>query len=135
MANNTIKLKRSSVQGKVPTISDLSLGEIAINTYDGKVFIKKDDGTPAIVELGQFGYTGSIGFTGSQGDTGFTGSFGITGYTGSRGSISYYSTNIGDTSSTSFTVAHNLNATNILVQVRENSSGYLVDSHTLYAIL
>lgn len=48
----TVQLKRSSVAGKIPTTSDLALGEIAINTYDGKVFIKKDDGTAAVVEVG-----------------------------------------------------------------------------------
>ena len=50
----TIKLKRSSssdVSG-IPTTSQLSLGEIAINTYHGKMYIKKNDGADAIVELG-----------------------------------------------------------------------------------
>lgn len=51
----TVQLKRSSVPGKVPTTSDLALGEIAINTYDGKVFTKKDNGTPSIVEIGAGG--------------------------------------------------------------------------------
>ena len=46
-----IRLKRSSVQGKIPTVSDLNLGEIAINTYDGKLFIKSDDGTEKIEEF------------------------------------------------------------------------------------
>ena len=49
---NTIILKRSSTPSKVPTTSQLALGEIAINTYDGRIFIKKDDGTPAVVEIG-----------------------------------------------------------------------------------
>ncbi len=49
---NTIILKRSSTPSKVPTTSQLELGEIAINTHDGKIFIKKDDGTPAVVEIG-----------------------------------------------------------------------------------
>jgi len=49
---NSVKLKRSSVAGKVPTNTDLDLGEIAINTYDGKVFIKKDDGSESVVEIG-----------------------------------------------------------------------------------
>jgi hypothetical protein len=53
----TVQLKRSSVASKVPTTSDLALGEIAINTYDGKVFIKKDDGTASIVEVGAGGTT------------------------------------------------------------------------------
>lgn len=47
-----IKFKRSAVPGKVPLTTDLDLGQLAINTNDGKLFIKKDDGTPSIVELG-----------------------------------------------------------------------------------
>ena len=38
---STIKLRRSSVPDKVPTIQQLDLGEIAINTYDGKMFLKQ----------------------------------------------------------------------------------------------
>mgnify|MGYP000308765592 CR=1 FL=1 len=41
----TIKLKRSSTEGQEPDEEDLELGEVAINTYDGKMFIKKDTGT------------------------------------------------------------------------------------------
>lgn len=53
----TIKLKRSanatltSGQG-IPTTSDLALGEIAINTYHGTMYIKKNDGSDSIVEIG-----------------------------------------------------------------------------------
>ena len=47
----TIKLKRSATQGSAPSTSDLALGEVAINTYDGKMYIKKDDGTASIVEI------------------------------------------------------------------------------------
>ena len=36
-----VKLKRSSVAGKVPTTSSLELGELSINTYDGRVFLEK----------------------------------------------------------------------------------------------
>jgi len=52
-----IKLKRSSTEGAEPTTSDLALGEVGINTFDGKMFIKKDDGTASIVELGTGGGT------------------------------------------------------------------------------
>ena len=48
---NLIKLKRSAVAGKAPITSDLELGELALNTYDGKLYTKKDDGTASIVEL------------------------------------------------------------------------------------
>ena len=48
----TIKLKRSSTSGAAPTTSQLELGEVAINTYDGKMYIKKDvGGTESIVEI------------------------------------------------------------------------------------
>lgn len=44
-----IKLKRSSTQSNVPSVSDLSLGELAVNTFDGKLFFKKDvSGTTSI---------------------------------------------------------------------------------------
>ena len=33
-----IKLKKSSVSGRVPSGSDLSYGEIAINYEDGKIY-------------------------------------------------------------------------------------------------
>lgn len=48
----TIKLKRSATQGAVPSTTQLALGEIAINTYDGKLFIKRDSGTESVVEIG-----------------------------------------------------------------------------------
>lgn len=48
---NVVKLKRSSVSGKNPTVSDLELGEVALNTFDGNLFFKKDSGTEAIVSV------------------------------------------------------------------------------------
>ena len=52
----TIKLKRSATSGAIPTTSNLALGEVAINTYDGKMYIKKDvGGTESIVEIGGVG--------------------------------------------------------------------------------
>lgn len=49
--STNIKLKRSAVEGKIPTTTNLDLGELAINTNDGKLFFKKDDGTEAIVTV------------------------------------------------------------------------------------
>ena len=51
MSTTNIKLKRSSVPGKQPNTSILELGEVALNTYDGKIFIKKDDGAESIVVI------------------------------------------------------------------------------------
>ena len=60
---NTIILKRSATPGKVPTTGQLALGEIAINTHDGLIYIKKDDGTPSVVQIG--GVTSVNGETGA----------------------------------------------------------------------
>ena len=46
-----LKLKRTSVEGRKPTTSNLELGELAINTYDGKIYFEKDNGTPSIREI------------------------------------------------------------------------------------
>ena len=51
----TITLKRSASSGSQPSTSDLALGELALNTYDGKVYMKKNDGSESIVEIGQSG--------------------------------------------------------------------------------
>ncbi len=49
---STIRIKRSSVAGKRPTTSDISTGELAINTKDFKLF--SSNGT-AVFELGNAG--------------------------------------------------------------------------------
>ena len=49
----TVQLKRSATAGAIPSTSDLELGELALNTYDGKAYIKKSvGGTESIVEVG-----------------------------------------------------------------------------------
>ena len=44
MADPKIKLKRSSVEGKIPTPDQVPLGEIALNTYDGYLYASKNVG-------------------------------------------------------------------------------------------
>ena len=46
-----IKLKRTSVEGKAPSTSNLQLGELAINTYDGRIFFEKNDGSSTIQQI------------------------------------------------------------------------------------
>jgi len=46
-----LKLKRTAVQGKSPTTDTLELGELAINTYDGKIYFEKDNGVPSIQSI------------------------------------------------------------------------------------
>ena len=77
---NSIKIKRSSVQDKVPTTGDLELGELAINTYDGKLYLKMDDGTPAIVTVNAGGGgSGDVVGPGSSTDNAITRFNGTTG--------------------------------------------------------
>jgi len=47
-----IQFKRSSTQGATPTTGDLSLGELAVNTYSGRFYTEKNDGSAAVVEVG-----------------------------------------------------------------------------------
>lgn len=49
--SNTVVLKRSAVTGRNPTTGDMALGELALNTYDGNLFFKKDSGTASIVSV------------------------------------------------------------------------------------
>jgi len=62
-----VKLKRTAVQGKVPTTSNLELGELAINTYDGRIFFEKNDGSPSIQQIVSTDSltTGSINISGA----------------------------------------------------------------------
>ena len=53
---STVKHIRSAVAGRVPTTSQLELGELGINTTDGKLFLKKSvSGTESIIEIGASG--------------------------------------------------------------------------------
>lgn len=75
---NTIKIRRSGVASKVPTTSDIALGELAVNTYDGKLYLKKSTtgnetgGGTSIVEIGAGGGGGIS--DGDKGDITVSGS-------------------------------------------------------------
>ena len=45
MASNKIKLKKSSVVGRIPTTGDLEYGEVALNFADGKLYYKTASNT------------------------------------------------------------------------------------------
>lgn len=104
-----LKFKRSAVPAKVPALNDLALGELAINTYDGKVYTKKDDGTPAIVEVGG-------------------NSSGITTITSTDGSVTV--TGSGATRDLSVAVAGS--TTNVLALVRNNTGATLAKGTVVY---
>ena len=77
---NSIKIKRSAVAAKVPLTTDLALGELAINTYDGKLYLKKDNGTESIVTVNTGGAgSGDVVGPGSSTDNAITRFDGATG--------------------------------------------------------
>ena len=47
-----IQFKRSATQTSVPATSDLTLGELAVNTYHGRFYTEKNDGSASVVEVG-----------------------------------------------------------------------------------
>jgi hypothetical protein len=73
-----ILIKRSNISGRIPLTSDLDFGELAINTFSGKMYLKINDGNISVVELGDA--ITSLGFTPvnssggvMSGDLGFNG--------------------------------------------------------------
>ncbi len=42
---NQILLKRSGVANKIPATTDLAMGELGVNTYDGKIYMKANQGS------------------------------------------------------------------------------------------
>ncbi len=58
----TIKLKSSATASAVPSLSNLSLRELAINTADGKLYIRKGTGavTDTIVDIGGSATTSAV---------------------------------------------------------------------------
>jgi len=64
---SSILLKRSGVAGSKPTTASLQVGEIALNTYDGKAFLHKSGSTDEVVEIVVTGasITGSINLSGA----------------------------------------------------------------------
>jgi hypothetical protein len=70
MSNQYLKLRRSAVPGRIPTTSSIEFGEIALNTYDGKAYMKKSGSSgEEIIVIGSTSGSFSGSFVGS-----FTGS-------------------------------------------------------------
>ncbi len=64
---NRIRLKRSNSNGNVPDVGNLSLGELAVNTFDGKLFFKKNNGADSLESIVTTNaqITGSVELTGA----------------------------------------------------------------------
>jgi hypothetical protein len=62
MSNQYLKLRRSAVQGRIPTTSSLDFGELALNTYDGLVFMRKSSSLgDTVISIGSTSPGGSNG--------------------------------------------------------------------------
>lgn len=117
-----IKLKRSTVPGSTPTTSDLTAGELAINVYDGKVFLRKSGSVDVVQELVSNNYTGSVQISGSVTATSFVGDgSGITGIT-----IGSLSTVKQAFEGTTWVVNHNLNTEAPLVQAYDQDDYQII---------
>ena len=62
-----VQLKRSALSGKVPVTGSLNLGELALNTYDGKIFFRRSGSTDTVQEVITTNTinTGSVTITGT----------------------------------------------------------------------
>jgi len=54
---NKILLKKSSVEGKIPSSSDIDFGELALNFSDGRLYFKNSDNNVDFFESGGFSST------------------------------------------------------------------------------
>jgi hypothetical protein len=65
--SSIVQLKRSALSGKVPGTGSLNLGELALNTYDGKIFFRRSGSTDTIQEVVTTNVlnTGSVTLTGT----------------------------------------------------------------------
>lgn len=73
-----IRLRRSAVAGAIPSAANLNLGELALNTADGKMYMKKSlGGTDTVVEIGggttQDGVWNEYKYTSTNNQTTYTG--------------------------------------------------------------
>jgi hypothetical protein len=123
-----IKLKRSTTPGSSPTTSDLSIGELAINVADGKVFLRRSGSLgDTVQELVGNVYTGSVDISGSVTASYFVGD----GSQLTNISISQTATiQRSFTNSSTWVVNHNLDTPNAIAQVYD-TDGYQIIPQTL----
>lgn len=121
-----IKLKRSLTPGTIPTTNDLSIGEMAINVSDGKVFLRRSGSLgDNVQELVGNVYSGSVDISGSV-----TASF----FKGDGSQLTNLTVSQTATVKSSFTaqstwvVTHNLNTDNAIVQVYDNDNFQIIPS-------
>ena len=117
-----IRLKRSTTAGSAPTTSDLSIGELAINVYDGKVFLRRSGSVDDIRQVLTNEYTGSVNITGSVTATEFIGDgSGLTNLT-----VDQAATVQQTFEGTTWNVNHNLDTTSPLVAVYDENNFQII---------
>ena len=121
-----IKLKRSLTPGAIPTTGDLSIGEMAINVSDGKVFLRRSGSFGDTVQtLISDVHTGSVDISGSV-----TASF----FKGDGSQLTNITVDQSATVKRTFSaqstwvVTHNLNTDNAIVQVYDNDNYQIIPS-------
>jgi putative ubiquitin-RnfH superfamily antitoxin RatB of RatAB toxin-antitoxin module len=120
-----IKLKRSTTPGSVPTTSDLSIAELAINVSDGKVFLRKSGSAvgDVVQELVSNNYEGDVDISGSV-----TASY----FVGDGSQLTNITVDQAATVKRSFTaqstwvVNHNLDTENAIVQAYNNDNYQII---------
>ena len=124
-----VKLKRSLTAGSKPTTSNLSVGELAINVNDGRVFLRKSgsavgDNVKEFVTLDHQGtLTGSLNISGSITASYFVGDGSqLTNLTVAQ-TATIRST---FTNQTSVTVDHNLDTTSPIIQVYDSNDYQII---------
>lgn len=122
-----VKLKRTAVSGKVPSTSNLELGELAINTYDGRIFFEKDSGTPSIQQVVTTNSqtTGSINVIGNVTASYFFGDgSGLTNISTDIGEVATVTSSFDNLST--INVGHNFNSKNVIVSVYDNNDNQII---------
>lgn len=117
-----IRLKRSTTAGSVPSTSDLSIGEIAINVHDGKVFLRRSGSVDDVREVLTNEYTGSVNIAGSVTATDFTGDgSGLTNLT-----IAQTATLRQAFVGTTWNINHNLDTLNPIAQAYDGANYQII---------
>ena len=127
-----VKLKRTAVSGRKPTIANLELGELAINTYDGRVFLEKSSSVESIQEFittnTETPITGSVNIIGAITASNFKGD-------GSQltnlppGEITEKTTVTASyDNSDDITITHDFNSYNVIVSVYDSSRNLIIPS-------
>lgn len=126
-----VKLKRSTTGGSKPTTSNLSVGELAINVNDGRVFLRKSgsavgDNIKEFVTLDHEGtLTGSLNISGSVTASYFVGD----GSQLTNISVSQTATVKAEfTNSDTWSVDHNLSTSSPIIQAYDSNNFQIIPS-------